>query len=41
MFLIENGEVTESWKGLRLSDNVLNILRSIEAVSRERQHVHW
>jgi PmbA protein len=41
MFLIENGDVTESWRGLRLSDNVLNILRSIEAVSRERHHVHW
>jgi PmbA protein len=41
IFLIENGEVKESLKDLRLSDNVLSMLDNVAAVSKERQHVHW
>jgi PmbA protein len=41
IFLVENGEVKESWKQIRLSDNILNVLRSIASISKERQHVHW
>ena len=41
IFLIEDGEVKESWRGIRLSDNALRLLASIAAISRERQHVHW
>jgi PmbA protein len=41
IFMIEKGEVGQSLKDLRLSDNVLTMLGNISAVSKERQHVHW
>jgi PmbA protein len=41
IFMIEKGEVKQSLKDLRLSDNVLAMLGNISAVSKERQHVHW
>ncbi len=41
IFLIQNGEVKNSWKDLRLSDNVLTMLGNITAVSKEREQVHW
>lgn len=41
IFLIENGEIKQSWKQIRLSDNILNILESITNISQERQQVHW
>ncbi|MDH5448295.1 MAG: TldD/PmbA family protein [Candidatus Bathyarchaeota archaeon] len=41
IFLIENGEIKQSWKDLRLSDNALRLLSQITGMSKERQHVHW
>ncbi len=41
MFLIEDGEITQSWKDVRLSDNALKMLNNITNLSKERQHVHW
>jgi len=42
VFLIEDGEVKGAVKGLRLSDNVLNILSSIKGLSEEaKQTAHW
>jgi PmbA protein len=41
IFLIEKGEMKQSLKDMRLSDNVLNLLNNIAGVSKERQHVHW
>jgi len=41
IFLIENGEIKESWKDLRLSDNALRLLNQIAGISKERQHIHW
>ena len=41
IFLIENGEIKQAWKDLRLSDNVLRLLNQIAGISKERQHVHW
>jgi PmbA protein len=41
IFMIKNGEIKQSLKDLRISDNVLTMLGNIEAVSKERQHVHW
>lgn len=41
IFLVENGEVTQSLKDLRISDNVLTMLGNVAAISKERQHVHW
>jgi PmbA protein len=40
-FLIENGEIRQSLKDIRLSDNALNLLHNIAGISKERQHVHW
>ncbi len=42
LFKIENGEITDSVKGLRLSDNILHILRNVTALSKEAiQTSHW
>lgn len=41
IFLIENGEIKQSLKDLRISDNALSILDNIVGISKERQHVHW
>jgi len=42
VFLIQDGEIKRAVKGLRLSDNVLNILSSVRALSKEaRQVTHW
>ncbi len=41
MFLIENGEIKQSWKDVRISDNALRMLNNIASISKERQHVHW
>ena len=41
ILLIEKGEVTQSWKDLRLSDNIQRLLNQIAGASKERQHVHW
>jgi PmbA protein len=41
IFLIENGEIKQSWKNIRLSDNASKMLNNIVGVSKERQHVHW
>jgi len=41
IFLVEKGEIRQSLKDLRISDNVLAMLGNVAGVSRERQHVHW
>ena len=41
MFLVENGEIKQSLKDMRLSDNALRILGNIAQASKERQHIHW
>jgi len=41
IFLIEKGEVKQSLKDLRISDNALSLLGNIVGISKERQHVHW
>jgi PmbA protein len=41
IFLIEKGEVKQSLKDLRISDNVLSMLGNVAGISKERQHVHW
>jgi len=41
IFFIENGEIKESWKEIRLSDNALKMLNNIVGMSKERQHIHW
>lgn len=41
ILLVKNGEIKESLKDLRLSDNAQSLLSNIAGMSRERQHVHW
>ena len=42
VFAVEDGELREGVRGLRLSDNVLNMLSSIRALSKDiRQVHHW
>jgi PmbA protein len=41
IFLIEKGEIRQSLKDLRVSDNALTMLGNITGISKERQHVHW
>ncbi len=41
VFRIVNGKLAHPVKGLRLSDNMLRILRSIKALSKERHWIKW
>jgi PmbA protein len=41
IFLVERGEIKQSLKDLRISDNALTMLGHIAGMSKERQHVHW
>jgi PmbA protein len=38
---IENGEITGPVKNVRVSDNMLNLWKSIDAISRDAQEVLW
>ncbi len=41
MFRIENGRLGGPVKSLRVSDNILRMLQSVRAVSKERKWVRW
>ncbi|WMT50891.1 MAG: TldD/PmbA family protein [Ferroplasma sp.] len=41
IFLIENGEVSGSLEGIRISDSILNILMHVRELSREEKYVKW
>jgi PmbA protein len=41
IFLVQNGEIKQSLKDLRISDNALTMLGNIAGISKERQQVHW
>ncbi|MCZ2856311.1 MAG: TldD/PmbA family protein [Candidatus Bathyarchaeota archaeon] len=41
IFLVEGGEIKQSWKDVRISDNALRMLNNIAGISKERQPVHW
>ena len=41
IFLVEKGEIKQSLKDLRISDNASSLLNNIAMISKERQHVHW
>ncbi|MEM0133882.1 MAG: TldD/PmbA family protein [Thermoplasmatales archaeon] len=41
IFYIENGEIKESWGGIRISDSLLHIYKNIEGISRETKKVKW
>jgi len=41
LFKVNGGEITESLKGLRISDNLSRILQNVAAISRSRRWVKW
>jgi PmbA protein len=41
IFLIENGQIKESYKGIRVSDNISNMLKNISMLSKDRYQVEW
>lgn len=41
MFLVENGEIKGALKGLRISDNLLRLFSSINAICKERKWIKW
>nr|MDO8096370.1 metallopeptidase TldD-related protein [Candidatus Wukongarchaeota archaeon] len=41
VFLIKNGELWKPVRGLRISDNMLNIFKNTVGLSKERQQVKW
>ena len=41
VFEIRNGKLGQPVKGLRVSDNMVRILRSIEELSKERHWIRW
>jgi PmbA protein len=40
-FEIANGEIVRSLKGVRISDNILRLLKNIYAISNERYWIKW
>ncbi len=40
-FLIKNGELWKPVRGLRISDNMLNIFKNTVGLSKERQQIKW
>ncbi len=41
IFHIQDGEVVEAWKDIRLTDNVLHLWESVEGVGRETEQMKW
>ncbi len=41
IFYVEDGEIRESWKGIRVSENMVHLFSNILDVSRERMWVKW
>ncbi|MCS7136931.1 MAG: metallopeptidase TldD-related protein, partial [Candidatus Caldarchaeum sp.] len=41
LFHIKNGSVEKPVKGLRLSDNILNILKNIRSLGNEAWFIKW
>lgn len=41
IFYIENGEIKEAWKGIRISENIINMLKNIRELSSEVMPVDW
>ncbi|MEA3254276.1 MAG: TldD/PmbA family protein, partial [Candidatus Altiarchaeota archaeon] len=41
LFLIENGELSQPLSNLRVSDNLLHILKNITALGDKQEWIHW
>jgi len=40
-FRVKDGEIVASWRGIRVSENLLRLFQNVKALSRERQEVQW
>jgi PmbA protein len=38
---VENGEIVGAVKNIRISDNMMNFWKNIDALSRETQEIYW
>lgn len=41
IFRIKNGEIMETWTGIRISESVLNVLQNVRSLSKETKNVKW
>ena len=41
IFRIKNGEVVGTWKDIRLTDNLINVWKSVEGLSKNADQVQW
>jgi len=41
IFYVENGEIVESWKGIRITENILNLMKNIKELGNEVVPVDW
>lgn len=41
IFRVKNGEVVESWKDVRLTDNLLHLWQQVNAIGKDVQQVEW
>lgn len=41
IFRVKKGEIVESWKGVRLTDNLIHLWKNMKALSKEAQEVEW
>src|SRR3972149_6433751 len=41
IFRIRKGEIAEAWKDIRLTDNLINVWKSVKALSKTREQVTW
>ncbi len=41
IFYIENGEIKEAWRSMRISENILNMLKNIREMSSENVPADW
>jgi PmbA protein len=39
IFLVENGEITKPIKNIRISDNILNMLKNIDVFAKEKEYI--
>jgi len=41
IFRIKKGEVVEAWKDVRLTDNLINVWKSVKGISKKPEQVTW
>jgi len=41
IFLVEDGELSDPIKEIRISDNMQRLLKNISALGNDTRHIHW